>query len=164
MSQNLYSSDYYQVRGQAVLPVRWMSPEAIIYGKFSTESDMWSFGVVMWEVFSFAMQPYYGTSNEEVTEAIRRHKLLVQPTDCPKKMYEIMQMCWTMQPKLRPSFEELYDILSDCRLSVSSSDQSDSNCYGDDISDLDSDIFYDEHSVTGVEATIGEVTFGESTA
>lgn len=70
MSQNLYSSNYYRVRGQAV---RWMSPEAIIYGKFSIENDVWSFGVVMWEVFSFAMQPYYGTSNEEVTECIRWH-------------------------------------------------------------------------------------------
>ena len=148
MSQNLYTSDYYRVRGQAVLPVRWMSPEAVIYGKFSTDSDVWSFGVVMWEVFSFAMQPYYGTSNEEVTEAIRRHKILSKPADCPNRMYEIMKNCWSLQPKMRPGFDELVKIFTDCRLSVSSSDRSESQSvdYEDDCSDLDSDAFYEEHS------------------
>lgn len=153
MSQNLYSSDYYRVRGQAVLPVRWMSPEAIIYGKFSTESDVWSFGVVMWEVFSFAMQPYYGTSNEEVTECIRRHKLLAKPSDCPSRIYNIMEMCWTMQPKLRPSFNELLNVLSDCRQSVSSSEPSDSQSmsYSGEDSEND-DAFYDEDSVKDADA------------
>jgi serine/threonine protein kinase len=139
MSQNLYSSDYYRVRGQAVLPVRWMSPEAVIYGKFSTDSDVWSFGVVMWEVFSFAMQPYYGTSNDEVTEAIRRHKILTRPNDCPNRIYELMKTCWTPEPKLRPGFDELYKILGSVRLSLSSSsDGSISQSFG---SDLDSDAF-----------------------
>ena len=148
MSHNLYSSDYYRVRGQAVLPVRWMSPEAVIYGKFSTDSDVWSFGVVMWEVFSFAIQPYYGTSNEEVTEAIRRHKILAKPTDCPTRMYDIMKMCWTVEPHLRPTFEELCNLLDKCRLSSSSS----TNCsdspdrFDDDCSDLDSDAFLEENS------------------
>ena len=147
MSQNLYTSDYYRVRGQAVLPVRWMSPEAIIYGKFSTESDVWSFGVVMWEVFSFAMQPYYGTSNEEVTEAIRRHKLLAQPSDCPDRLYDIMQMCWIMQPKLRPSFGELYNTLGEYRSSVSSSEPSDDSQSCDFLDEeLDSDAF-EENSI-----------------
>ena len=139
MSQNLYSSDYYRVRGQAVLPVRWMSPEAVIYGKFSTDSDVWSFGVVMWEVFTFAMQPYYGTSNEEVTESIRRHKILAKPADCPNRFYEMMKTCWTPEPKLRPTFTELHKILSNCRVSLSSSsDGSMSQSFG---SDLDSDAF-----------------------
>lgn len=146
MSQNLYSADYYRVRGQAVLPVRWMSPEAVIYGKFSTDSDIWSFGVVMWEVFSFGMQPYYGTSNEEVTESIRRHKILAKPTNCSNRLYEIMQMCWTPEAKLRPSFEELYDALGSCHLSVSSSNRSDSQSMDDYGSDLDSDAFYEENS------------------
>ena len=141
MSQNLYSSDYYRVRGQAVLPVRWMSPEAVVYGKFSTDSDVWSFGVVMWEVFSFAMQPYYGTSNEEVTQRIRRHKILTRPQECPNRLYEIMKSCWSVEPKLRPSFGELFKSLSNMRSSVSSS----SNC--DSGSELESDAFYEENSI-----------------
>jgi len=150
MSHKLYSNDYYRVKGSAILPVRWMSPEAIIYGKFSTESDVWSFGVVMWEVFSFAMQPYYGTSNEEVTEAIRRRKILKQPPDCSSGMYEIMKQCWN-QEKLRPSFEELYNMLDEYRTSVSSRG-SNSIEYCD--SDMDSDAFLEENSIDDIDATI----------
>ena len=154
MSQNLYSADYYRVRGQAVLPVRWMSPEAVIYGKFSTESDVWSFGVVMWEVFTFAMQPYYGTSNEEVTEAIRRHKILTKPSDCPNGLYDIMKLCWTQIPQNRPIFAELYCLLSDCRLSVSSADSQSIDYCNEDCSDLDSDAFLEENSLNGLDAVM----------
>ena len=140
MSQNLYSSDYYRVRGQAVLPVRWMSPEAVVYGKFSTDSDVWSFGVVMWEVFSFAMQPYYGTSNDEVTQRIRRHNILEKPPQCPSRLYEVMKSCWMVDPKLRPNFGELFKCLANIRLSSSSSNTNSS-------SELDSDAFYEEDGV-----------------
>ena len=109
MSKNLYSKDYYRINGSAVLPVRWMSPEALIYGKFSVEGDVWSFGVVMWEVFSFALQPYYGICNEEVTDAIRHGKTLKIPEDCPSEIYELMKECWSMDPQNRPTFSELYD-------------------------------------------------------
>ena len=49
-----------------MLPVRWMSPESVKYGKFTTESDVWAYGVVLWELFTYAKQPYYGHTNEEV--------------------------------------------------------------------------------------------------
>ena len=111
MSRNLYSKDYYRINGSAVLPVRWMSPESLIYGKFSVEGDVWSFGVVMWEVFSFALQPYYGITNEEVTEAVRRGKTLSRPDDCP--VYDLMKQCWAMDPADRITFYELHESL--CR-------------------------------------------------
>lgn len=53
--------------GSRLLPVRWMSPESVMYGRFTLESDVWSFGVVLWEVYSFGKQPYYGHNNEEVS-------------------------------------------------------------------------------------------------
>ena len=66
MSRDIYTCDYYKVSGTRLLPVRWMSPESILYGKFTLESDVWSFGVVLWEIFTHGKQPYYGHSNEEV--------------------------------------------------------------------------------------------------
>jgi receptor tyrosine kinase-like orphan receptor 1 len=56
LSRDVYSSDYYRVETQSLLPVRWMPPEAIMYGKFTTESDIWSFGVVSWEIWSLGLQ------------------------------------------------------------------------------------------------------------
>lgn len=56
-----------QIGGSRLLPVRWMSPESVMYGRFTLESDVWSYGVVLWEIYSFGKQPYYGQSNEEVT-------------------------------------------------------------------------------------------------
>ena len=63
----MYTSTLVSFILHQMLPVRWMSPESILYGKFTLESDVWSFGVVLWEVFTFAKQPYYGHSNEEVS-------------------------------------------------------------------------------------------------
>ena len=151
MSRNLYSKDYYRINGRAVLPVRWMSPESLIYGKFSIEGDVWSFGVVMWEVFSYALQPYYGISNEEVTEAIRRGKTLNRPDNCPSEIYKLMKECWTMDPAERPTFEELYMGL----MRLNQSEQSDYEDESDDAfsydSDVPSDAFYSEgNSIDGL--------------
>ena len=140
LSHNLYSKDYYRVKGQAVLPIRWMSPEAIIYGKFSTAGDVWSFGVVMWEIFTFGMQPYYGTSNEEVMERVRHGKVLSKPTDCSSRLYTIMTECWQKSDQARPTFTEILMFLEGCRGSISSEDAQ--SIY----SDISSDAFLEENS------------------
>ncbi len=141
LSHNLYSKDYYRVKGNAVLPIRWMAPEAIIYGKFSTAGDVWSFGVVMWEVFTYGMQPYYGTSNDEVMEKVRHGKVLEKPTDCSDRLYAIMNDCWTRESVSRPSFTELRQYLEECRVSTSSEYDAQSV-----YSDISSDAFLEENS------------------
>ncbi|KAF5906154.1 NT-3 growth factor receptor-like, partial [Clarias magur] len=65
MSRDIYNMDYYRVGGHTMLPIRWMPPESIMYRKFSTESDVWSFGVIMWEIFTYGKQPWFQLSNNE---------------------------------------------------------------------------------------------------
>ncbi|VDI12121.1 Hypothetical predicted protein [Mytilus galloprovincialis] len=60
MARNVYTCDYYRIGRSRMLPVLWMSPESMKYGRFTTESDIWAFGVVLWEIFSYGRQPYYG--------------------------------------------------------------------------------------------------------
>ena len=80
LSRDVYESDYYKVGSKsACLPVRWMPPESLLYGRFTIKSDVWSYGVLMWEIFTFATQPYFGASNQEVIDNIRRLVLL----ECP---------------------------------------------------------------------------------
>ncbi|XP_073974043.1 tyrosine-protein kinase transmembrane receptor Ror-like isoform X2 [Rhodnius prolixus] len=107
LSRDVYSSDYYRVQSKSLLPVRWMPPESILYGKFTTESDVWSYGVVLWEIYSYGLQPYYGYSNQEVIEMIRSRQLLPCPEDCPSRMYSVMMECWHEVPVRRPHFPEL---------------------------------------------------------
>ncbi|XP_054168619.1 tyrosine-protein kinase transmembrane receptor Ror-like, partial [Oppia nitens] len=108
MSRDIYTCDYYKVGGSKLLPVRWMSPESILYGKFTLESDVWSFGVVLWEVFTLAKQPYFGHNNEEVVKLILQGILLIPPEDCPQIIYELMANCWKTEPIHRINFQTIF--------------------------------------------------------
>ena len=111
LSRDVYSSDYYRVQSKSLLPVRWMAPESILFGKFTVESDVWSFGVVLWEIYSFGLQPYYGYSNPEVIEMIRARQILPCPEDCPSRIYSLMVECWNEMLTRRPSFKEIHQRL-----------------------------------------------------
>ncbi|CAN8002191.1 unnamed protein product [Ixodes hexagonus] len=108
MSRDIYTCDYYKIRGSRMLPVRWMAPESIMYGKFTLESDVWSYGVVLWEIFTYGKQPYYGHSNEEVVKLILQGILLSPPEECPAYVYSIMAGCWKTEPRDRLGFGDIY--------------------------------------------------------
>ncbi len=108
LMREVYASDYYRLQSNALLPVRWMPPEAILYGKFSEESDVWSYGVTLWEMYSYGTQPYYGYSNAELISLIRTRCLLESPENCPSRVYSLMVECWHEAAQRRPRFEELH--------------------------------------------------------
>lgn len=111
MSRDVYTCDYYKIGGSRLLPVRWMSPESVMYGRFTLESDVWSFGVVLWEVYSFGKQPYYGHTNEEVVKLIFQGIMLIPPEGCSQLACRLMQECWKTDPKDRIKFPEILEIL-----------------------------------------------------
>jgi serine/threonine protein kinase len=101
-----YHLDYYKIANR-LLPVRWMAIESLLSGIYSEMSDVWSFGVLVWEMFSYGIQPYYGQTNPEVIEMIRDGNLLTCPTNCPKRVYALMCSCWQEISEQRPTFMEL---------------------------------------------------------
>uniref|UniRef100_A0A9L0INT3 Protein tyrosine kinase 7 (inactive) n=1 Tax=Equus asinus TaxID=9793 RepID=A0A9L0INT3_EQUAS len=113
LSKDVYNSEYYHFR-QAWVPLRWMSPEAILESDFSTKSDVWAFGVLMWEVFTHGEMPHGGQADDEVLADLQAGKArLPQPEGCPSKLYRLMQRCWALSPKDRPSFSEIANTLGD---------------------------------------------------
>ncbi|NWZ72972.1 IGF1R factor, partial [Acrocephalus arundinaceus] len=107
MTRDIYETDYYRKGGKGLLPVRWMSPEALKDGIFNTQSDVWSFGVVLWEIATLAEQPYQGMSNEQVLRFVMDNGILERPENCPDKLHELMCLCWQQNPRQRPSFVQL---------------------------------------------------------
>uniref|UniRef100_A0A8C6UGW2 Tyrosine-protein kinase receptor n=1 Tax=Neogobius melanostomus TaxID=47308 RepID=A0A8C6UGW2_9GOBI len=107
MTRDIYETDYYRKGGKGLLPVRWMSPESLKDGVFTTMSDVWSFGVVLWEIATLAEQPYQGMSNEQVLRFVMEGGLLDKPDNCPDMLFELMRMCWQYNPKMRPTFLEI---------------------------------------------------------
>ncbi|XP_034039300.1 insulin-like growth factor 1 receptor isoform X2 [Thalassophryne amazonica] len=113
MTRDIYETDYYRKGGKGLLPVRWMSPESLKDGVFTTNSDVWSFGVVLWEIATLAEQPYQGLSNEQVLRFVMEGGLLENPQNCPDMLFELMRMCWQYNPKMRPSFVEIISSVKD---------------------------------------------------
>ncbi|KAH8877621.1 Insulin-like receptor [Schistosoma japonicum] len=104
------NQEYYRKIGQARLPVRWMAPESLSSAYFTSKSDVWSYGVVLWEIATFASLPYPGLSHEEVMKYVCEGGHLTLP-DCSTKLpiilLTLMNMCWEFEPAKRPTFSEI---------------------------------------------------------
>ncbi|XP_074830171.1 discoidin domain-containing receptor 2-like isoform X2 [Natator depressus] len=127
MSRNLYSGDYYRIQGRAVLPIRWMAWESILLGKFTTASDVWAFGITLWEMFTLCKeQPYSLLSDEQVIEntgeffrSQGRQIYLSQTSLCPNSVFDLMLKCWSRDIKDRPTFDTIHHFLveqMDCNI------------------------------------------------
>ncbi|XP_054622983.1 insulin receptor a [Dunckerocampus dactyliophorus] len=113
MTRDIYETDYYRKGGKGLLPVRWMAPESLKDGVFTAHSDCWSFGVVLWEISTLAEQPYQGLSNEQVLKFVMDGGYLDRPDNCADRLHNLMQMCWQYNPKMRPAFQEIIEMLRD---------------------------------------------------
>ncbi|XP_017077953.1 ALK tyrosine kinase receptor [Drosophila eugracilis] len=114
MSRDIYRSDYYRKGGKAMLPIKWMPPEAFLDGIFTSKTDVWSFGILLWEVFSLGRSPYPGQHNTQVMELVVRGGRLGSPTECPVSIYKVMADCWNPTPEDRPTFITLLEHLTAC--------------------------------------------------
>ena len=114
MSRNLYERVYYRVRGRAMLPIRWMATESF-YGRFSEKSDVWAYGVVVWEIFTLGKkQPYEKLDDQEmIQDAIRGtgRRIMNKPDGCPQAVYEVMLSCWEYSAADRATFKDIHQSL-----------------------------------------------------
>ncbi|XP_014609610.1 PREDICTED: uncharacterized protein LOC106789690 isoform X6 [Polistes canadensis] len=111
--------DYYQTNFNVnlKLPIAWCAPECISYLKFTSASDVWAYGVTLWEMFSYGFQPWAALTGHQILEAIDEPNFqrLEQPECCPKDYFSLMQQCWQHDPSKRPKFSELINLLPDLK-------------------------------------------------
>ncbi|XP_075427627.1 tyrosine-protein kinase Srms [Ascaphus truei] len=114
----LLKDDIYSPEKNVNIPVKWTAPEALKYNRYSTKSDVWSFGILLYEVFTLGKQPYQGMNNREVFQKISEGYRLPRPHLCSAAVYNLMEKCWMNEPPQRPSFQELVTKLTFIQRSV----------------------------------------------
>ena len=99
--------DVYESHTGAKLPIKWTAPEAAVDHHFTIKSDVWSFGIVLYEVFTYGQFPYPGMTSAETLEKVQVGYRMPCPPDCPSNLYDIMGECWSGDSSIRPTFESL---------------------------------------------------------
>ncbi|CAB3997426.1 tyrosine- kinase Btk29A isoform X3 [Paramuricea clavata] len=100
--------DEYTASEGTKFPIKWAAPEVIMYSKFSSKSDIWAYGILMWEVFSAGASPYPAMGNSQVVNYIMSGERLGKPGNCPPGIYDVMESCWCQDADLRPTFGKIF--------------------------------------------------------
>ena len=95
MARDLVDNSYYKSHGGQI-PVRWTAPEALLYKKYSTASDVWSYAMVLYEIWSVGKKPFENLSNNDVIPRLQNHQCLSPPSGCPRQVYSLMVDCWSV--------------------------------------------------------------------
>uniref|UniRef100_A0A3Q3GN67 Focal adhesion kinase 1 n=1 Tax=Kryptolebias marmoratus TaxID=37003 RepID=A0A3Q3GN67_KRYMA len=111
LSRYMEDSSYYKA-SKGKLPIKWMAPESINFRRFTSASDVWMFGVCMWEILMYGIKPFQGVKNNDVIGRIENGERLAMPPQCPPTLYSLMTKCWSYDPSKRPRFNELKTQLS----------------------------------------------------
>ncbi|XP_069051220.1 focal adhesion kinase 1 isoform X4 [Lepisosteus oculatus] len=106
LSRYMEDSSYYKA-SKGKLPIKWMAPESINFRRFTSASDVWMFGVCMWEILMYGVKPFQGVKNNDVIGRIENGERLAMPPNCPPTLYSLMTKCWAYDPSKRPRFTEL---------------------------------------------------------
>ncbi|KAJ9573701.1 hypothetical protein L9F63_008914, partial [Diploptera punctata] len=115
LSRWVEDQSYYKA-SKGKLPIKWMSPESINFRRFTTASDVWMFGVCMWEILMLGVKPFQGVKNNDVIGKIENGERLALPANCPPRLYSLMSQCWAYEPSKRPSFKEIREVLNEILL------------------------------------------------
>ncbi|XP_072396532.1 tyrosine-protein kinase Abl isoform X3 [Diabrotica undecimpunctata] len=107
----LMRDDTYTAHAGAKFPIKWTAPEGLAYNKFSTKSDVWAFGILLWEIATYGMSPYPGVDLTDVYHMLEKGYRMECPPGCPPKIYELMRQCWQWHANDRPTFKEIHHAL-----------------------------------------------------
>ncbi|XP_063969094.1 proto-oncogene tyrosine-protein kinase receptor Ret-like isoform X1 [Lytechinus pictus] len=140
LTRDVYERGLYERQSKSLLPVKWMAVEALYDNIFTVKSDVWSFGILLWEIITMGAIPYPGVTAERLCQLLREGYRMDKPAECSDELYTIMKHCWLDDPRERPSFEELgfqfekmleetmeYLDLSDINGDLSSEDENEDN-------------------------------------
>ena len=105
--------DFYEAPTGTKIPIKWTAPEVSLYNRFTIKADVWSFGIVIYEIITYGQFPYPGMTNAEVLEKIPTGYRMGCPRICPDKLYDIMKECWRENPANRPTFDTLQWLLEE---------------------------------------------------
>ncbi|XP_063745989.1 fibroblast growth factor receptor 1b isoform X2 [Eleginops maclovinus] len=111
LARDVHHIDYYKKTTNGRLPVKWMAPEALFDRIYTHQSDVWSFGVLLWEIFTLGGSPYPGVPVEELFKLLKEGHRMEKPTACPQELYQMMRDCWHAVPARRPTFSQLVEDL-----------------------------------------------------
>ncbi|XP_059171437.1 proto-oncogene tyrosine-protein kinase receptor Ret-like [Physella acuta] len=111
LSRDVYEADTYLKMSKGRMPVKWMAPESLYAQIYTMKSDIWSYGIVLWEIVTLGASPYPGIPPERIFPLLSTGYRMDRPEDCPEELYAIMQKCWKTEPENRPHFSVLRDIL-----------------------------------------------------
>ncbi|XP_059102196.1 macrophage colony-stimulating factor 1 receptor [Peromyscus eremicus] len=114
LARDIMNDSNYVVKGNARLPVKWMAPESIFDCVYTVQSDVWSYGILLWEIFSLGLNPYPGILvNSKFYKLVKDGYQMAQPVFAPKNIYSIMQSCWDLEPTKRPTFQQICFLLQE---------------------------------------------------
>ena len=107
LARDVHANDYYRKTGDGPIPVKWMAPETLFQRRYTTQSDVWSYGVLLWEIMTLGANPYPSVPVERLFQLLREGHRMECPQECPQEVYQIMRDCWDENPMRRPSFTKL---------------------------------------------------------